>query len=110
MGKSAKSISEFLGQVRPLRKYLHLIELFGSYARGDQRESSDIDLLVVLKDNKYRDQVLAAADSAMAAVGYQELLSPVIMDLKHYTKIKKLNSDFYYFINKEGKTLWKTKT
>ncbi|MCP1381362.1 nucleotidyltransferase family protein [Runella salmonicolor] len=31
---------------------LHQVILFGSYARGEQREESDVDVLVVLNDEK----------------------------------------------------------
>lgn len=105
-----KSVKEFLKRIKPLQEGLYLIELFGSYARGDYNSNSDIDLLVVLKNRKLREKMLEAADSAMRAVEYRELLSPVIMDTKHYRKIKNFNSDFFYFIKKEGKILWKAKT
>jgi len=101
-----KSINEFLRNIRPYQKGIHLIELFGSYARGDYHPGSDIDLLVVVKNNKMRDKLFEAVDSSMGAVGYNELLSPLIMDLPHYQKIKKLNTDFYYYLSKEGKVLW----
>lgn len=104
-----KSIQEFLKRISPYRDGLYLIELFGSCARGEHQPDSDIDLLVVLKDQKLRGRMLDVVDSAMEAVDYKELLSPVIMNLKHYQKIKKLNSDFYYFLEKEGKTLWSAK-
>lgn len=105
-----KSIKEFLKRIKPFQEGLYLVELFGSYARGDYTPNSDIDLLVVLKNRKLRGKLLDAVDSAMQAVEYRELLSPVIMDAKHYHKIKNFNSDFYHFIKKEGKTLWKAKT
>lgn len=103
------SIQEFLKRIKPYQKGVYLVGLFGSYARGDYKPDSDIDLLVVLKDQKLRDKLLEAADRAMEAVDYEELLSPVVMNLKHYRKIKALNSDFYYFLEKEGKILWRSK-
>ena len=108
--KKLRSINEFLSKIRPYKRGIYLIELFGSYARGNYKADSDIDLLVVLKNQGLRDKLLETIDSAMEAADYQELLSPVIMDVRHFKKIKKLNSDFYYFLNKEGKTLWQAKT
>lgn len=104
-----KSIQEFLKNIESYQDNLFLVELFGSYARGDYHPHSDIDLLVVVKNQRMRQKMLTAVDSAMEAVGYRELLSPIIMDLKHYRKIKEANSDFYYFLRKEGKVLWQTK-
>lgn len=41
-----KGLSELYGE------RLHQVILFGSYARGEQREESDVDVLVVLNDEK----------------------------------------------------------
>ncbi len=46
---------EFVSQITDLYKdRLYKVILFGSYARGDQREDSDIDYLVVLNDDEIR--------------------------------------------------------
>ena len=47
------SIEEITEKVRPIAKKYNLKEvyLFGSYARGEAREDSDIDLLYIKKDN-----------------------------------------------------------
>lgn len=110
--KYPKSLREFVDLLQPYHKNLSLISLFGSYARGDWDKDSDIDVLVVSQSNdyKFRDKIYELVDKAMRAVDYDELLSPIIMDLQHYKKIKKRNSDLYYFINKEGKVLWQKKT
>ncbi len=108
--KKSRSIQEFMSRIEPYKRGIYRIELFGSYARGKYKADSDIDLLVVLKNRGLRDKLLETVDSAMEAADYQELLSPVIMDERHFQKIKKLNSDFYYFLNREGKILWQAKT
>jgi len=46
---------EFVAQITHLYKErLNKVILFGSYARGDQRDDSDVDYLVVLNDEDIR--------------------------------------------------------
>ncbi|MEM7827033.1 MAG: nucleotidyltransferase domain-containing protein [Candidatus Aenigmatarchaeota archaeon] len=49
--RSEKILKEFVGEcMKKFGKDLVSIVLFGSYARGNYKETSDIDLLVVAKD------------------------------------------------------------
>jgi predicted nucleotidyltransferase len=51
----ARLTEEFVSQMRGLYgDRLDKVILFGSYARGDQREDSDVDYLVVLNDEEIR--------------------------------------------------------
>ncbi|KQS24784.1 nucleotidyltransferase domain-containing protein [Dyadobacter sp. Leaf189] len=46
---------EFVAEVRALYgTRLHQVILFGSYARGEQHEESDVDYLVVLNDRELK--------------------------------------------------------
>lgn len=47
------SIEEIIEKVKPIAEKYNLKEvyLFGSYARGEAREESDVDLLYIKKDN-----------------------------------------------------------
>ena len=46
-----QAISEFKSELTTLYgSKLHIIELFGSHARGDAEDDSDVDILVVLND------------------------------------------------------------
>ena len=88
-----------------------MVALFGSYAGGDYSKDSDIDVLVVSKSHDYalRKKIVELTDRAMEAVGYKEMLSPILMDLRHFNKIKNVNTDLYYFLNRDGAVLWQTK-
>ena len=88
-----------------------MVVLFGSYARGDYDKDSDIDILVVAKSHTYkiRDKIIELVDRSMEAVDYKEMLSPIIMDTRHFDKIKKNNTDLFYFLQKEGEILWQEK-
>jgi len=52
MNKSTKTFDEFLEQLRELfpelqtQFHVQTMEVFGSYVRGDEKENSDLDLLV----------------------------------------------------------------
>ncbi len=56
MSKITKSVDELLAQLKELlpvlRAQYHLqsLEIFGSFVRGDEREESDLDLLVTFNE------------------------------------------------------------
>jgi predicted nucleotidyltransferase len=110
--KTPKSLKKLMELLKPLKNNIQMMALFGSYARGDYHKDSDIDVLVVSKsrDYKLREKIVEAVDRSMEEVDYNELISPIIMDVKHFGEIKKLNTDLYHFLNKEGKILWQAKT
>jgi predicted nucleotidyltransferase len=75
--------------------------LFGSYARGEQRKDSDIDVLVVLREIRDRYDVmmkfLKVEDilertlfPKLREIGYDPYLSPVIYDVRTATKFRPL--------------------
>jgi len=75
--------------------------LFGSYARGEQRRDSDIDLLVVLKEIKNRYEVmrkfLLAEDilentlyPKLREKGFEPYISPIIYDVQTATRFRPL--------------------
>ncbi|WP_066638541.1 nucleotidyltransferase domain-containing protein [Desulfolucanica intricata] len=84
------------------------IELFGSKARGDARDDSDIDILIIVKDrhnidrNKIYDYVLDAE------LNYGINISLKIYNKEDFDKLIKLNVPFASNIQKEGVTLWMT--
>jgi hypothetical protein len=77
--------------------------LFGSKARGSARRSSDIDLLVIL-----RERDVAAEKKIIEQVVEAELryniyrLSPMIYSLGDYEERKKMGVPFVSEIEKEG--------
>lgn len=81
------------------------IYLFGSYARGDQREDSDLDLLVVVESSQERSHArVRAGYAALRGLG-------IYKDLAVYTKdefAERINeiATLPYYVNKEGKCLY----
>ncbi|MBI4126908.1 MAG: excisionase family DNA-binding protein [Deltaproteobacteria bacterium] len=121
----AGNLSTFLPQPKvpsSATYFVHLIEtaspnittnivavvLFGSYARGDIHEDSDIDMLVLVHDNTYevQTQLASLSTDAMASSGYDELLSPIKMSLDHWKKLGSMKTPLYEEIQKDGIILW----
>jgi predicted nucleotidyltransferase len=69
--------------------------LYGSYARGDFNEDSDIDVMVILdmddsEARKYLGKICEIAFEAEAGAEYDMLISPVIQSKYAFDKYKEL--------------------
>jgi predicted nucleotidyltransferase len=84
------------------------IILFGSYARGDNTEKSDIDLLLIKKDLK---NGLGIIDSIYMAFYENKIMIPVDLLTIDYNKYTKINNEIgciYKTIKEQGKVLYGT--
>jgi predicted nucleotidyltransferase len=84
------------------------IILFGSYARGDNTEKSDIDLLVIKKGLK---NGLSVIDSIYMAFYENKIMIPVDLLAIDYDKYIKTNNDIgciYKTIKEQGKIIYGT--
>jgi predicted nucleotidyltransferase len=82
------------------------IILFGSYARGDSTEKSDIDLLIIKKDLKSSNEI---TDLLYRAFYTHKIGIPVDLIVVDYNKYLKLNNEIGYIyktIKQEGKLLY----
>lgn len=81
--------------------------LFGSYARGEPRPGSDIDLLIVLRTlpvermelHELLDKVeenLKELYSSFEKIGYKPVLSPVVLDMNIASRIRPLYLDIIF--------------
>ena len=82
------------------------VVLFGSYARGDYNEESDIDLLILLnKDNiTYADEVKISYPLYMVEIKTGVAISPMIYS-KDFWENKHKVTPFYENVNQEGVVL-----
>lgn len=105
---SVKKFAE-LAELSTVKGSIIDIMLFGSYARGDFDEDSDIDILVVLKkkDSVSGEAIAAMSDEAMASTGYDEFLSVVQLSKEQWEEVTRLKTSFYRSISNEGISLWK---
>ena len=100
-----KIVKEFIMQVKKiLGKRVKKIILYGSYARGDYNESSDIDIMILtdLTENeieKYRNDISDIAFELELETGF--IISPLIKNIKKYNDRIDI-IPFYMNVNKEG--------
>lgn len=82
------------------------IVLFGSYARGDNRENSDIDILIIVKNLRNERKITGLL--------YKELLNEemsipidfIAIDYDKYNLLKNKTGIIYKTIEREGKLLY----
>lgn len=88
---------------------LQLLVLFGSKSRGDDSEFSDFDILVVVDDAEPWDLSEQMHDSVyplMAKYDYRIVISLIVLNKEHYSRIKQIGTSFYQNLEKEGVSLW----
>jgi len=80
--------------------------LFGSKARGDFTQESDIDLLFIADhlDSGLRREIVYLVSDA----GFDEgvFFSPKVMDVAHFNRLKNSHNPFLTNVEKEGEALW----
>jgi predicted nucleotidyltransferase len=84
------------------------IILFGSYARGDNTEKSDIDLLIIKKELK---NSFAIIDSIYMALYENKIKIPVDLLAIDFNRYKEINNEIGYIyktIKEQGKVLYGT--
>lgn len=93
----------------PLRNRILSVTLFGSYARGEQHADSDIDLLVITKDDdsKLDEQISRWSVDAMEKTDYDDFLSAMRMTEAHWKKLEGMGMPIAREIIRDGICLWK---
>ena len=74
--------------------------VFGSYARGDFNEDSDIDVLIVVNDDKIEGAIRKVAYSFIPEIG--RLISVKVIDKDTFESMKKMKFSLTVSIEKEG--------
>ncbi|MEZ0537122.1 nucleotidyltransferase domain-containing protein [Caldicellulosiruptoraceae bacterium PP1] len=107
--KNEKWLIEYIEGLKNLMgDRLSLIILYGSYARGDWDEESDVDILIVIDDDinnlqLYKQKIVRLESEIILRYGV--LISSIITLKSTYTS--KVNFiPLYININKEGKLLY----
>ena len=101
-------VNDFLNKVKELlQDRLKKVILYGSYARGDYDNSSDIDIMLLTdfsdaEIEEYRDRISDIAFEIELNTGY--ILSPVIRNLEVFN-IRTRYIPFYHNVEEEGVVL-----
>ena len=102
--KSKKEILELF--VKALKeRYSDKIDriiLFGSVARGEDKEYSDIDVLLITNDDSFKMQRLVSDIVVDILLRTGVYVSVKVLSSEEYNFLKKINSSFYRNIVREG--------
>ncbi|MDR2588108.1 MAG: nucleotidyltransferase domain-containing protein [Spirochaetales bacterium] len=82
------------------------IILFGSYARGDNTEKSDIDILIVIKNLGNERKVTGALYKALLDEDISIPIDFLAIDSDKYNELKNKIGYIYKTIDREGKVLY----
>ena len=80
------------------------IILFGSYARGEEREDSDLDFLVIFHVAPHPRQTMVRIRRAMARIGIP--VDVLVVSEEHFNKWSEAPSTTLYWAKREGKVLY----
>ena len=82
------------------------IVLFGSYARGDNRQNSDIDILILIKNLKNERKITGALYKALLNEDISVSVDFFAMDYDKYNVLKNKIGYIYKTIENEGHILY----
>ena len=88
---------------------LWLLLLYGSRARGEAQQDSDVDLFVVLRraSEAVHEKVRQVAYDVMWEADFAYVISLYLTDVHHYETLEQRGSSFLRNVQREGKVLWK---
>jgi len=88
-----------------LGEYVVKMSVFGSKVRGDYRATSDIDVLVIVKERSLRVMDQIAEITSDLNIKYDLSISPVVFSEEEYDVNAKMASPFSLAVREEGLSL-----
>jgi predicted nucleotidyltransferase len=82
------------------------IVLFGSYARGDNTENSDIDILIIIKNLINERKITGSLYRALLDENITIPVDFLAIDSEKYNKLKNKIGYIYKTIEREGKIIY----
>jgi predicted nucleotidyltransferase len=78
------------------------IILFGSYARGDNKVDSDIDILIIMKNLNNEREITRSLYKSLLNEDITIPIDLIAIDIEKYNKLKNKNGYIFKSIEKEG--------
>jgi predicted nucleotidyltransferase len=104
--KYQKAVDEFVRiALEKYRNSIDAIILFGSVAKGEAKEDSDIDILVIWKGNKLEGWDVLEEVAVDILLEYNQYISIKTLHPVEYTGMTKMGSSFIKNIEREGVVL-----
>jgi len=103
-------VEEATKRLRELKPYK--VVLFGSYARGNPTEDSDLDIAVILDSKKIVDNYRERMDrylkvsGSVREINYQIAMDIIVYSRAEYEYLKEQKNDFVKEIEAAGKILY----
>ncbi len=101
--KKNEALEQFIRQVKEKHgDKIEKIILFGSLARGEATEESDIDILVITSGNRFEMQMNLSEIAVDILLDTGEYISAKAVSTEEYSFMEKIKTGFYQNIAKEG--------
>ncbi|HNA88381.1 MAG TPA: nucleotidyltransferase domain-containing protein [Anaerolineales bacterium] len=101
--REKKAIKEFLESVRKAYgENLLSAALFGSRARGDSGEASDIDLLLIVKNDHWKIQQQISRFSSDVALKYDVALDVRLISAERWKYYKEIRAGLFQNIERDA--------
>jgi predicted nucleotidyltransferase len=104
MSRHREAFEEFAERLnQSLTGPVDRIMLFGSVARGEEVEESDVDVLVVLEDKELKEEVFEI--SFKTTLDFDVYISPKVVSIEEFEELKE--GKFYETISTEAQVYGK---
>ena len=101
--KTEKIVNSFSNETKHLLKDNLIAEyLFGSTAREENKELSDIDILIIVKQFDYKLREALSSLSSEYSINHGLYISPILKDKNIWEKNKIHQTLFYQEIQRDG--------
>ena len=100
--KLRETLEAVKSQVRGIAGEDARLIIYGSYARGEEREDSDVDLMVVLPDDKFTLKIKDTIHDAIFEIGYDADLLISVLIVSESIERKFKGFKVFASVEKEG--------
>lgn len=104
--RERKAVQEFLAKVRQAYgEKIQRVALFGSKARGDSTKYSDIDILLIVSNDKWKFRQAFSVIISDIALKYDVLLDVRVISAARWQYLTEIQAGLYQHISKDAVAL-----